>query len=264
MTRKIVSVNGVRIGEGFVFIAGPCAVEDEALTLEIAREVRAAGARILRGGAFKPRTSPYSFQGLAEEGLRILQMAGRAAGLPVVTEVMDTRHAALVHEYADMLQLGSRNMHNTPLLRELGRMRKPVLLKRGMSASLEEWLEAAEIVRAGGNEAIVLCERGVRTFETHTKNTLDLGGAVLARERVPYPVIVDPSHATGRSELVGPMSLAAAAAGVDGLMIEVHPRPDRALSDKEQQITPRMFARISAGVRELLGGMAADPALARP
>jgi len=264
MTRKIVSVNGVRIGEGFVFIAGPCAVEDEALTLEIAREVRAAGARILRGGAFKPRTSPYSFQGLAEEGLRILQMAGRAAGLPVVTEVMDTRHAALVHEYADMLQLGSRNMHNTPLLRELGRMRKPVLLKRGMSASLEEWLEAAEIVRAGGNEAIVLCERGVRTFETHTKNTLDLGGAVLARERVPYPVIVDPSHATGRSELVGPMSLAAAAAGVDGLMIEVHHRPDRALSDKEQQITPRMFARISAGVRELLGGMAADPALARP
>jgi 3-deoxy-7-phosphoheptulonate synthase len=264
MTRQIVDVNGVRIGEGFVFIAGPCAVEDEALTLEIACAVRAAGAAILRGGAFKPRTSPYSFQGLAEEGLKILQKAGRAAGLPVVTEVMDTRHAELVHRYADMLQLGSRNMHNTPLLRELGRMRKPVLLKRGMSASLEEWLQAAEIVRAGGNEAIVLCERGVRTFETHTKNTLDLGGAVLARERVPYPVIVDPSHATGRSELVGPMSLAAAAAGVDGLMIEVHPRPDRALSDKEQQITPRMFARISAGVRELLGGMAAEPALARP
>jgi 3-deoxy-7-phosphoheptulonate synthase len=263
MTRQIVSVNGVRIGQGFVFIAGPCAVEDEELTLEIAREVRAAGAGILRGGAFKPRTSPYSFQGLAEEGLKILQKAGRAAGLPVVTEVMDTRHAELVHEYADMLQLGSRNMHNIPLLRELGRMRKPVLLKRGMSASLDEWLRAAETVRAGGNEAIVLCERGVRTFETHTKNTLDLGGAVLARERVPYPVIVDPSHGTGRAELVGPMSLAAAAAGIDGLMIEVHPRPDKALSDKEQQITPRLFASISAGVRELLGGMAADPALAR-
>jgi 3-deoxy-7-phosphoheptulonate synthase len=162
-----------------------------------------------------------------------------------------------------MLQLGSRNMHNTPLLRELGRMRKPVLLKRGMSATLDEWLAAAETVRAGGNEAIVLCERGIRTFESHTKNTLDLGGAVLARERVPFPVIVDPSHATGRSDLIAPMSLAAAAAGVDGLMIEVHPHPERALSDKEQQITPRVFARISAGVRGLLGGMAADPALAR-
>jgi 3-deoxy-7-phosphoheptulonate synthase len=263
MTRHIVDVKGVRIGEGFVFIAGPCAVESEELTFEIAREVRAAGAHILRGGAFKPRTSPYSFQGLEERGLRILRDAGRAAGLPVVTEVMDTRHAELVHEYADMLQLGSRNMHNTPLLQELGRMRKPVLLKRGMSATLEEWLAAAATVRAGGNEAIVLCERGIRTFESHTKNTLDLGGAVLARERVPYPVIVDPSHATGRSDLIAPMSLAAAAAGVDGLMIEVHPHPERALSDKEQQITPRVFARISAGVRGLLGGMAADPALAR-
>jgi 3-deoxy-7-phosphoheptulonate synthase len=263
MSRHIVDVKGVRIGAGFVFIAGPCAVESEELTLEIAREVRAAGAHILRGGAFKPRTSPYSFQGLEERGLRILRDAGRAAGLPVVTEVMDTRHAELVHEYADMLQLGSRNMHNTPLLRELGRMRKPVLLKRGMGATLEEWLAAAETVRAGGNEAIVLCERGIRTFESHTRNTLDLGGAVLARERAPYPVIVDPSHATGRSELIAPMSLAAAAAGVDGLMIEVHPRPERALSDREQQITPRVFARISAGVRGLLDGMAADPALAR-
>ena len=263
MTRKIVSVNDVRIGGDFVFIAGPCAVESEELTLEIAREVARAGARILRGGAFKPRTSPYSFQGLEEEGLKILKKAGRAAGLPVVTEVMDTRHAALVHEYADMFQLGSRNMHNVPLLRELGRMRKPVLLKRGMSATLDEWLRAAEIVQAGGNEDIVLCERGVRTFESHTKNTLDLGGAVLARERVPFPVIVDPSHATGRADLIAPMSLAAAAAGVDGLMIEVHPHPERALSDREQQITPQVFSRISAGVRSLLGGMAADPVFAR-
>ena len=262
MTRRTVTVSGVRIGEGFVFIAGPCAVEDEELTLAIARDVRKAGARILRGGAFKPRTSPYSFQGLAEEGLKILKKAGAAAGLPVVTEVMDTRHAALVHEYADMLQLGSRNMHNVPLLRELGRMDKPVLLKRGMSATFEEWLRAADIVRAGGNEDIVLCERGVRTFESHTRNTLDLSGAVRARERAPWPVLVDPSHATGRADLIAPMSLAAAAAGVDGLMIEVHPRPEKALSDKEQQITPAEFARIAAGVRALREGMAANSLLA--
>ena len=263
MERRTVTVGEVRIGLDFVFIAGPCAVEDEELTLAVAREVRKAGARILRGGAFKPRTSPYSFQGLEAEGLKILKKAGLETGLPVVTEVMDTRHAGLVFEYADMLQLGSRNMHNVPLLRELGRLRKPVLLKRGMSATLGEWIEAAETILAGGNDQIVLCERGIRTFESHTKNTLDLGGAVLARARVPFPVIVDPSHATGRAELVAPMSLAAAAAGVDGLMIEVHPHPDQALSDKEQQITPKVFARISAGVQALLGGMAADPVLAR-
>jgi len=263
MARQIVTVNGVSIGEDFVFIAGPCAVEDEPLTLEIAREVREAGAQILRGGAFKPRTSPYSFQGLEEEGLKILKKAGLAAGLPVVTEVMDTRHAALVYEYADMLQLGSRNMHNVPLLRELGRLRKPVLLKRGMSATLEEWLRAAEIVLAGGNDEIVLCERGIRTFESHTRNTLDLGGAVLARERAPWPIIVDPSHATGRADLIAPMSLAAAAAGMDGLMIEVHPRPEQALSDKEQQITPRVFAQIASEVRALRQGIAASPLLAR-
>ena len=263
MARQIVSVNGVRIGEDFVFIAGPCAVEDEPLTLEIAREVQKAGAKILRGGAFKPRTSPYSFQGLEEEGLRILKKAGLAAGLPVVTEVMDTRHAGLVHEYADMLQLGSRNMHNVPLLRELGRRRKPVLLKRGMGATLEEWLQAAEIVRAGGNDGIVLCERGIRTFESHARNTLDLGGAVRARGRVPWPVIVDPSHATGRADLVAPMSLAAAAAGMDGLMIEVHPRPEQALSDREQQITPGAFGRIASDVRALRQRIAENPLFAR-
>jgi len=263
MERRTVTVGQVGIGRDFVFIAGPCAVEDEELTLAIAREVRDAGAGILRGGAFKPRTSPYSFQGLEAEGLRILSKAGREAGLPVVTEVMDTRHAGLVFEYADMLQLGSRNMHNVPLLRELGRLRKPVLLKRGMSATLEEWLQAAETISAGGNEQIVLCERGIRTFESHTKNTLDLGGAVLARQRVPWPVIADPSHATGRADLIEPMSLAAAAAGMDGLMIEVHPRPTQALSDKEQQITPQVFARIAGRVRSLREAMAKDPLFSR-
>lgn len=263
MERRTVTVGEVRIGLDFVFIAGPCAVEDEELTLTVAREVRKAGARILRGGAFKPRTSPYSFQGLAAEGLRILKKAGLETGLPVVTEVMDTRHAGLVFEYADMLQLGSRNMHNVPLLRELGRLRKPVLLKRGMSATLEEWIEAAETILAGGNDQIVLCERGIRTFESHTKNTLDLGGAVLARRRMPWPVIVDPSHATGRADLIEPMSLAAAAAGMDGLMIEVHPRPAQALSDREQQITPQVFARIAGRVRALREAMGKDPRLAQ-
>jgi 3-deoxy-7-phosphoheptulonate synthase len=264
MERRTVTVGRVGIGRDFVFIAGPCAVEDEELTRTIAREVRDAGAGILRGGAFKPRTSPYSFQGLEAEGLKILRRAGRETGLPVVTEVMDTRHAGLVFEYADMLQLGSRNMHNVPLLRELGRLRKPVLLKRGMSATLEEWLQAAETIAAGGNEQIVLCERGIRTFESHTKNTLDLGGAVLVRQRVPWPVIADPSHATGRADLIEPMSLAAAAAGLDGLMIEVHPRPTQALSDKEQQVTPQVFARIAGRVRSLREEMAREPLFAQP
>jgi 3-deoxy-7-phosphoheptulonate synthase len=257
-SRTIVDVGGVQIGRDFVIVAGPCAVETEHQTLDAARAVKAAGADILRGGAFKPRTSPYAFQGLEEEGLDILRKAKRLTGLPVVTEVMDTRHVELVAECADLLQVGSRNMQNYTLLKELARARRPVLLKRGMNATLGEWLNCAEYLLSGGNPDVVLCERGIRTTETYTRNTLDLSIVPAIREVSHLPVIVDPSHATGRASLVRPMSMAAAAAGADGVMIEVHPSPPQALCDRDQQLTPDAFARLAPDVRGLVAFMSQE------
>lgn len=243
--RTIVPVGPVRIGEQFALIAGPCSVESEDALLATARAVKAAGANILRGGVFKPRTSPYAFQGLGFRGLRILADVGREVGLPVVTEVLDPRDAAWVAESADMLQVGARNMQNFALLREVGRVGKPVLLKRGMHATLAEWLNCAEYILAEGNANVVLCERGVRSLETYTRNTLDLSIVPAARETTHLPVVVDPSHGTGRVSLIEPMSLAAVAAGADGLMIEVHWKPEEALSDREQAMPTDAFAEAA-------------------
>jgi 3-deoxy-7-phosphoheptulonate synthase len=229
-----------------VVIAGPCSVESEGQILAAAAAVKAAGATALRGGAFKPRTSPRSFQGLGADGLRLLAQAGAATGLPVVTEVMDTAQIDLVAAHADVLQIGSRNMQNFALLKEVGRAGKPVMLKRGLAATIAEWLSAAEYITASGNFQVILCERGIRTFETYTRNTLDLSSAILARQLSGLPVIVDPSHAAGRGDLIAPLSRAALAAGLDGLMIEVHPDPAQALSDNEQQLTPTAFASMMA------------------
>ncbi|MHC4161135.1 MAG: 3-deoxy-7-phosphoheptulonate synthase [Planctomycetota bacterium] len=250
--RHVVNVGNHAIGRDFVIIAGPCAVESEEQTLETARRVKEAGAHLLRGGAFKPRTSPLDFQGLGDEGLRILRAAREETGLPVVTEVMDARDIEKVSASADVLQVGSRNMQNYTLLRELGRAERPVLLKRGMSATLEEWLGAASYILAGGNERVILCERGIRTFETCTRNTLDLSVVPAAKQRSPLPLIVDPSHGTGRADLIHPMSLAAVAAGADGLLVEVHPHPSRAKSDRQQQITPEAFRNLVRAVGDLV------------
>lgn len=242
---KSVAVGDIHIGGSeIVVVAGPCAVESESQIIETARTVRAMGASLLRGGAYKPRSSPYSFQGLAEDGLKLLHQAKEITGLAIVTEVMDPRDIELVARYADLLQVGSRNMQNFPLLRELGRCGRPILLKRGLAATIEEWLLAAEHVMAQGNDQIILCERGVRTFEPMTRNTLDLAAVSLVKQISHLPVIVDPSHATGRWRLIQPMSLAAVAAGADGLMIEVHPAPDHALSDGPQSLTPASFHRL--------------------
>lgn len=239
--------NVLGIGSGRpVIIAGPCSVESEAQIRAAARAVKEAGATALRGGAFKPRTSPRSFQGLGEEGLRLLAEAGQEVGLPVVTEVMDTADIDLVSRYADVLQIGSRNMQNFALLKQVGRTGKQILLKRGLAATIAEWLGAAEYITASGNDQVVLCERGIRTFETYTRNTLDLSGAVAARSLSGLPVIVDPSHAAGRRELIPALSKAALAAGVDGLMIEVHPEPAAALSDAEQQLDFPDFQSLMA------------------
>lgn len=236
---------GLGLGSGRpVVIAGPCSVESEEQIVSTARAVKAAGATALRGGAYKPRTSPRSFQGLEEEGLRLLALARQETGLPVVTEVMDTAQIDLVAQHADVLQIGSRNMQNFALLKQVGRTGKPVMLKRGLSATIAEWLGAAEYITASGNDQVILCERGIRTFETHTRNTLDLSGAVAARQLSGFPVIVDPSHAAGRRDLIPALSQAALAAGADGLMIEVHPDPDRALSDADQQLDFPTFRRL--------------------
>jgi len=253
--RTVVKVRDLRIGRDFVIIAGPCSVEDEEQTLRTARLVKEAGAQILRGGAFKPRMSPYDFQGLGEDGLKILKTARDETGLAVVTEVMDARHLEMVQAYADILQVGSRNMQNYTLLKELGHAAKPVLLKRGMNATLEEWLNAAEYILAGGNEGVILCERGIRTFETYTRNTLDLSSVPAVKELSHLPVVVDPSHATGRASLVRPMCLAAVAVGADGIMVEVHPHPSHALSDKNQQVTPESFAGLAKAVLALVAFM---------
>ncbi len=249
--RTIVRVDGREIGRDFVLIAGPCSVENETQTILTAQKVKEAGAHLLRGGAFKPRTSPYSFQGLGIKGLKILAKARDLFGLPVVTEVIDPRDAGWVSEYADVLQIGARNMQNFSLLKETGKIGKPVLLKRGMNSTLEEWLNCAEYILAEGNPQVILCERGIRTFETYTRNTLDLSIVPAVRELSHLPVIVDPSHGTGRARLVEPMCLAAVAAGADGLLVEVHPHPAEALSDKDQALSPEEFARTAARVLDL-------------
>jgi 3-deoxy-7-phosphoheptulonate synthase len=253
--RTVVSVGEQSIGLGFTIIAGPCTVENENQTLTIAHAVKKAGAHILRGGAFKPRTSPYSFQGLGPEGLEILSRARKETGLPIVTEIMDTRHIAMVSEYADMFQIGSRNMQNFTLLKEVGKADKPVLLKRGMNATLEEWINCAEYILSEGNPHVVLCERGIRTFENYTRNTLDLSIIPAVKEISHLPVIVDPSHATGRASLVERMSLAAVAAGSDGIMIEVHPDPKEALCDREQLLTLSEFDGLAQKIRKMYRAM---------
>ncbi|MGE5588952.1 MAG: 3-deoxy-7-phosphoheptulonate synthase [Clostridia bacterium] len=264
-SRSPVSVGGVPFGgdsDEVQVIAGPCAVESEDSMMRIARIVTAAGASVLRGGAFKPRTSPYSFQGLGEPGLRILAKARETTGVPVVTEVVSPQDVELVCAYADALQIGSRNMHNYALLHEVGLQPKPVILKRGMMSSIDEWLMAAEYVLSAGNDNVILCERGIRTFETSTRNTLDLSAVAVVKKLSHLPVIVDPSHGTGRADMVVPMALAAVACGADGLMVEVHDDPASALSDGPQSVRPEVFAdmmRRLQPVAEAVGRRIAAP-----
>ncbi len=247
--RTVVDVSGICIGGGGVVVmAGPCSVEDRDQLLQTARAVRAAGATMLRGGAYKPRTSPYDFQGLGVGALQLLKEAREETGLPVVTEVMSTEDVELVSEYADMLQVGARNMQNFSLLRRLASTSRPILLKRGPSATIKEWLLAAEYLLAGGHRNVVLCERGIKTFETETRNTLDLSAIALVKELSHLPVIADPSHGTGRRRLIAPMARAAIAAGADGLLIEVHPCPERALSDGPQSLTFDEFEDMMRGL----------------
>jgi len=248
----VVDVDGVKIGDGsLVVMAGPCAVESREQLLEAAEIVKAGGAQFLRGGAYKPRTSPYAFQGLEEEGLKYLAEARAATGLKIVTEVTDAAAVELVASYADMLQIGARNMQNFHLLRAVGRTNKPVLLKRGLAATIEEWLHAAEYIVNEGNYNVVLCERGIRTFEEYTRNTLDLSAVGALKHLSHLPVIVDPSHGTGKWHLVRPMAMAAVAAGSDGLMIEVHPNPAEALSDGPQSLNPTNYNSLMNDVRKL-------------
>lgn len=255
--RTIVDVGGVQIGgAGVVVMAGPCSVESREQVLETARAVKAAGAHMLRGGAYKPRTSPYDFQGLGVDALQFLKEAREETGLPVVTEVMSTEDVEVVAEYADMLQVGARNMQNFSLLRRLASTPRPILLKRGPSATIKEWLLAAEYLLAGGNPNVVLCERGIKSFETYTRNTLDLAAVAAARELTHLPVIADPSHGTGRRSLIPALSRAAIAVGADGLMIEVHPCPERALSDGPQSLDLNGFAELMRGLTESLRGVA--------
>ena len=238
----IVDVDGVKIGgKEVVIMAGPCSVESIEQLREAAKAVKAGGAKFLRGGAFKPRTSPYDFQGLAEEGLKMLREVADEEGLKVVTEIVDKDDIELVGKYADIYQVGARNMQNFQLLKALGKAKKPVMLKRGLAATISEWLNAAEYIMAGGNEQVIFCERGIRTYETFTRNTLDLSAVAAIKELSHLPIIVDPSHGTGRWEMVRPMARAAVAAGCDGLIIEVHPHPEVALSDGDQSLTPKNF-----------------------
>ena len=238
----IVDVDGVKVGgKQIVVMAGPCSVESIEQLREAAKAVKAGGAQFLRGGAFKPRTSPYDFQGLAEDGLKMLRQVADEEGLKVVTEIVDKDDLELVGKYADLYQVGARNMQNFQLLKALGKANKPVMLKRGLAATISEWLNAAEYIMAGGNEQVILCERGIRTYETFTRNTLDLSAVVAVKELSHLPIIVDPSHGTGRWQMVKPMARAAVAAGCDGLIIEVHPHPEVALSDGDQSLTPKNF-----------------------
>jgi 3-deoxy-7-phosphoheptulonate synthase len=242
---SIIDVAGVMVGgRNVVVIAGPCSVENEAQLMNTAEAVKSAGAHLLRGGAFKPRTSPYAFQGLGEDGLKLLARAKERTGLGIVTEVMESTEVDLVAEYADLLQVGARNMHNTKLLRSLSKIRKPVLLKRNFAATLNEFLMSAEYILAGGNDQVILCERGIRTFVEYTRNTLDLNIIPAVKQLSHLPIIVDPSHGTGRHDFIIPLSRAAIAAGADGLIVEVHPNPAEAFSDGDQSLTPALFQQL--------------------
>ena len=257
--RTIVNVSGVEIGRDFVVIAGPCSVESEKQIMDTAKAVKAAGADMLRGGAFKPRTSPYSFQGLGIQGLKILEKAKKETGLPIVTEVVDPRDVSWVAEFADVLQIGTRNMQNFSLLKEVGGAGRPVLLKRGMYSTLEEWLNCAEYILSEGNPEVILCERGIRTFETYTRNTLDLSAVPAIKELSHLPIIIDPTHSTGRISLIASMSMAAVAAGADGMIVEVHHNPQEALCDADQALTPAMFANMMKRLRPLKSFLNSQP-----
>ena len=254
---SVIDVSGVKIGgRKLAVIAGPCSVENEKQIVGVAKSVKLAGATLLRGGAFKPRTSPYSFQGLKEEGLDLLKIARKETGLPIVTEIMSARMLERFVEDVDLIQVGARNMQNFELLKELGRTNVPVLLKRGLSVTIEEWLMAAEYIMAGGNDNVILCERGIRTFETYTRNTLDLSAIPAVKKLSHLPVIVDPSHAAGLWWMVEPMAKAAVAAGADGLIIEVHNDPEHALCDGAQSLKPERFARLMgelSGIAKIVG-----------
>jgi 3-deoxy-7-phosphoheptulonate synthase len=251
----VIEVGNAKIGGGhFAMIAGPCSVESEEQIISVARDVKAAGATILRGGAYKPRTSPYAFQGLGTQGLELLRAAREATGLPICTELMDLRHLDEFHDI-DIIQIGARNMQNFDLLKEVGKTDKPILLKRGLSSTIQEWLMSAEYIMSEGNEKIILCERGIRTYETATRNTLDLSCVPILHELSHLPVVVDPSHATGKARLVTPMAVAAAASGADGLMIEVHNDPAHALCDGAQSLTPEKFAVLAEKVTRIREAM---------
>jgi 3-deoxy-7-phosphoheptulonate synthase len=252
----VIQVGPSRIGgKAIAIMAGPCSVESEEQIVQTARAVKAAGATFLRGGAFKPRTSPYEFQGMAEEGLKLLALARKETGLPVVTEVMDVETLPMVAEYADVLQIGARNMQNYSLLKQLAAVKKPILLKRGPSATIKEWLMAAEYILAGGNYQVALCERGIRTFETMTRNTLDLNAVPVLKSLTHLPVVVDPSHGIGIRAHVGAMARGAVACGADGIIVEVHPQPEKALSDGHQSLTPTQFGELVRQVAVIAGAV---------
>lgn len=256
---SVIDVAGVPVGgKHLAIMAGPCAVESIEQLEEAAEAVAKGGAQFLRGGAFKPRTSPYDFQGLADQGLKMLRKAADDNGLKVVTEIVDKDDIDLIGEYADIYQVGARNMQNFQLLKALGKAKKPVMLKRGLSATIREWLNAAEYIAAGGNENIILCERGIRTYETYTRNTLDLSAVAAIKHLSHLPIIVDPSHGTGKWRMVQPMAFAAIASGADGLMIEMHPQPEKALSDGPQSLTPEHFQRVMDGVKKLSAFMKSE------
>ena len=253
---SVIKIGNTSVGGNvFAVMAGPCSVESEEQVMQIAKAVKAAGATMLRGGAFKPRTSPYDFQGLKADGIEFLLKAKKETGLPIVTEIMNANHLSLFED-VDVIQVGARNMQNFELLKELGRTNKPILLKRGLANTLKEFLMSAEYIMAGGNENIILCERGIRTFETYTRNTLDLSAVPMLKELTHLPIIIDPSHATGVARLVKPMALAAAACGSDGLMIEVHNDPAHALCDGAQSLTPDAFADVTSAVKKVLDAVA--------
>jgi 3-deoxy-7-phosphoheptulonate synthase len=256
--KTVVTIDSAEIGKGFTVIAGPCSVESEEQMIGTAKAVKEAGADALRGGAFKPRSSPYAFQGLGLKGLKILKKAKEETGLSIVTEVVDSRDVSWVCEYTDVLQIGARNMQNFALLKEVGKAMKPVLLKRGLNSTISEWLNCAEYILSEGNPDVILCERGIRTFETYTRNTLDLSAIPVIRELTHLPIIVDPSHASGKVSLISPMCLAAVAAGADGIIVEVHIKPEEALCDKEQALAPWQFAEMMGKIRplhEFMGGL---------
>jgi 3-deoxy-7-phosphoheptulonate synthase len=249
----VITMGGTSIGGGHVaLIAGPCSVETRDQVMEAALAAKAGGATMLRGGAYKPRTSPYAFQGLGVEGLQLLAEAREKTGLPIVTELMDPRHLDAVAQYSDIIQIGARNMQNFQLLSAVGEVERPVLLKRGLAATIDELLMAAEYIVKEGNANVILCERGIRTFETATRNTLDISAVPILKQRSHLPVVVDPSHAAGKVDLVEPLSLAAIAAGADGLMIEIHPNPETALSDGAQSLDPQQFTRVAARIRDIV------------